>query len=77
MNLIGFIFCRFYEGGFVNHETERLIDLSNLRYLGYNADVTLEVALDPATRVVRVSEQRPLVVKLVVCKIIRGLLDAF
>ena len=45
--------------------------------LGDDADVALEVALDPATRVVRVSEQRPLVVKLVVCKIIRGLLDAF
>ena len=41
--------------------------------LGDDADVALEVALDPATRVVRVSEQRPLVVKLVICNIMSGL----
>ena len=34
--------------------------------LGDDADVALEVALDPATCVVRVSEKRPLVVKLVI-----------
>jgi hypothetical protein len=33
-----------------------------------NTDVALEVALGAARRVVRVSQQRPLVVKLVVCQ---------
>lgn len=37
--------------------------------LGDNAYVALEVALDPAACVVRVSEKRPLVVKLVICNI--------
>ena len=36
------------------------------RYLGDDADVTLEVALWSATRVIRVGEQSPLVVELVV-----------
>ena len=36
--------------------------------LADDADVALEVALGPAARVVRVREQRPLVVELVVCQ---------